>query len=314
MLCLAAIPTLLAAENPLEHVVDHRLSFLPLTYHMVMLITTGIIMLVLFPMVTRKYRAGEMVPTGTRNFLEAILMYIREEVVRPILGELTDQYIGFLWTLFFFILINNLLGLVPLTSITLLLSGGRFEVGGTATSNIWVTGSLALIAFLFMQFNGIRANGLVNYAKHFLGGAPWYMFIIMIPVEIIGMFVKPFALAIRLFANMTAGHIMIAVLISFVAGAFKAMGAGGGVAIGIPVVIGCTAVMVLETFVAFLQAYIFVFLVTLFVGQLVVHEHEHQGGEGGHHDEAHSDIGGGDLTDLEKLPADARQAGARMAG
>ena len=197
-------------------------------------------------------------------------MYIREEVVRPILGDLTDQYIGFIWTLFFFILINNLLGLIPLSSITMLLSWGHFEVGGTATSNIWVTGTLAFIAFLFMQYHGLRVNGLLNYLKHFWA-APWYMFPIMVLVEIIGMFVKPFALAIRLFANMTAGHIMIAVLISFVAGAFKAMGTGGGVAIGIPVVLGCTAVMMLETFVAFLQAYIFVFLVTLFVGQLVVH-------------------------------------------
>lgn len=314
MCCFATIPTLLATENPLEHVVDHRVSSLPLTNHMVMLLLSGLIMLALFPKITRKYRAGEMIPTGTRNFFEAILMYIREEVARPILGEQTDKYIGFLWTLFFFILINNVLGLVPLASITTLLSGGRFSVGGTATANIWVTGSLAFIAFLFMQFNGIRANGLVNYSKHFLGGAPWYMFIIMIPVEIIGMFVKPFALAIRLFANMAAGHIMLAVLIGFVAGAFQAMGTGGGVVIGIPVVLGCTALMVLETFVAFLHAYIFTFLVTLFVGQLVVHEHEHHESEGGHHDERHGNLGGGDLTDLQNLPDAPRQAGVHMAG
>jgi F-type H+-transporting ATPase subunit a len=236
-----------------------------------------------------------------------------------VLGEETDRFMPYLWTLFFFILFNNLLGLLPLEPITgpivRIISGDphAHAVYGTATANIWVTGTLAFLSWLVIQVSGIRANGLVNYCKHFLGGAPWYMAAVMIPVEIMGMFVKPVALAIRLFANMTAGHILLAVLAGFT-GTAAGIGVGALIGIGIPVVLGSVAIMCLETFVAFLQAYIFTFLTSLFIGQLVVHEHEHHEGEGGHHDEAHEAVGGGDLTDYEKLPDAPRQAGAHMAG
>jgi len=190
----------------------------------------------------------------------------------------------------------------------------RAPLGGTATANIYVTAALAIVAFVVMQISGIRANGIVNYAKHFLGGAPWYMAMIMIPVEIIGMLVKPFALAIRLFANMSAGHILMAVLIGFVATGFAALGVGGGAGLSVAVVVGSTAIMCLETFVAFLQAYIFTMLTCLFIGLLVVHEHEHKHDEGGHHDESHGAVGGGDLTDGEEIPDAPRQAAAHMAG
>jgi F-type H+-transporting ATPase subunit a len=136
---------------------------------------------------------------------------------------------------------------------------------------------------------------------------------IMVPLEIIGMFIKPFALAIRLFANMIAGHTVLAVLLMFSTMAFGAGAAiGWGVSIG--VVIASVLMMCLEVFVALLQTYIFVFLVAMFIGQLVVHEHEHHADEGGHHDEKHESIGGGDLTDSEELPEATRQAGIHMAG
>lgn len=313
---------ILAAKNPLEHVVDHPIitseGWWLLTNHVIVLCLAGLLMLLLFPLITRAYRRGEIVPTGTRNFFEAILMYIREDVVRPVLGELTDNFIPFLWTLFFFILFNNLIGLLPLDALTNWLTGVsdlKHGIYGTATGNIYVTGTLAAISLVVMQVSGIRANGLLPYLKHFLGGAPIYMAPIMIPVEIIGMLVKPFALAIRLFANMNAGHIMLAVLFSFVLGAFEAYRGGlGSYAISVPVIAGSVAIMCLELFVAFLQAYIFVFLTTLFIGQLVIHEHEHQEGEGGHHDEAHQKIGSGDLTNGASLPEAARQAGTHMAG
>src|SRR5690606_16641378 len=144
--------------------------------------------------------------------------------------------------------------------------------------------------WLTIQISGIRANGVVNYAKHFLAGAPVYMAPIMVIVEILGMIVKPVALAIRLFANLTAGHLLVAVLIGFV-GSAASLGVGAMVGIGIPTVLGATAIMVLELFVAFLQAYIFTFLTALFISQLVVHEHEHHEGEGGEHDEAHEAFG-----------------------
>ena len=314
---------LLAAASPLEHVVDHYIlkagHWYILTNHMVMMSLAALLMLLIFPRLTKPYRDGKLVPTGTRNFFEAILMFIRNDVAKPVLGDETDRYMPFLWTMFFFILFNNLLGLLPLEPITgpivraITGNPNAHAIYGTATANIYVTGTLALISWVVIQAGGIRANGLKNYLSHFTGGAPLYMAPVMIPVEIMGMFVKPVALAIRLFANMTAGHILLAVLVSFTAAA-AGIGTGALVGIGIPVVIGSVAIMVLELFVAFLQAYIFTFLTSLFIGQLVVHEHEHHEDEGGHHDERHESIGGGDLTDYEKMPDAPRQAGAHMAG
>jgi F-type H+-transporting ATPase subunit a len=315
---------LLAASSPLEHVVDHPIlkghnGWYYLTNHMVMMILAALLMLIIFPLITRPYREGKLVPTGGRNFFEAIMMFIRNDVAKPVLGDETDRFMPYLWTLFFFILFNNILGLLPLEPLTApimrLITGDphAHAVYGTATANIWVTGTLAFISWVVIQISGIRANGFATYAKHFLGGAPIYMAPVMLPVEIMGMFVKPVALAIRLFANMTAGHILLAVLAGFT-GTAAGVGIGALIGIGIPVVLGSTAIMCLELFVAFLQAYIFTFLTSLFIGQLVVHEHEHHEGEGGHHDEEHESIGGGDLTDFEKIPDAPRQAGAHMAG
>ncbi|HSZ55294.1 MAG TPA: F0F1 ATP synthase subunit A [Tepidisphaeraceae bacterium] len=311
--------TTLAAVDPLEHVLDKPI----LTAHGVWLISNNLLglfisaglMLLIFPYITRAYRRGEHVPTGTRNFFEAMLVYVREEIARPVLGEYTDQYLPFLWTLFFFILFNNLLGLLPLDVLTgwFLEPLGFHPYGGTATANIYVTAALAIIAFVYWQVNGIRANGLGPYLKHFLAGAPLYLAPLMIPLEIVGSIIKPFALAIRLFANMFAGHMVLAVLLSFTAMAFAA-GAVLGWSISIVVVIGSVLMMFLELFVAFLQTYIFVFLTAMFIGQLVVHEHHHKEGEGGRHDESHDLVGGGDLTDLAEIPDAPRQAGTHMAG
>jgi F-type H+-transporting ATPase subunit a len=231
-----------------------------------------------------------------------------------VLGDETDRFMPYLWTLFFFILFNNLLGLLPLDVITgrgLGLNHGH-GIFGTATANLAVTAILAVVSFVVWNISGIRANGIGPWAHHFLGGAPWYMAVVMVPVEILGMLVKPFALSIRLMANMTAGHVLVAVLIGLSATVY-AMGNTGGFLINAVIVLGTTAIMVLELFVAFLQAYIFTFLTTLFIGQMVVHEHEHHEEEGGHHDERHEALGGGDLTDYSKLPEDARRAGAGMA-
>lgn len=319
------LPMIIAAANPLDHVLDHPIivwnGWFILTNHMVMIFVAAILMLLIFPALTRRYRDGELVPTGTRNFFEAIMLYIRNDVVKPVLGDETVRFIPFLWTLFFFILFMNILGLLPLDALQAWFISYDAEghpnfhaIYGTATANLGVTGALAIFSFLLWNVAGIRANGIGAWVHHFLGGAPWYMAPVMVPVEILGMFVKPFALAIRLMANMTAGHVLVAVLISMAGAAFAAMGTGGGIGVTIPVVIGTTAIMMLELFVAFLQAYIFTFLTTLFISQLVVHEHEHHEEEGGHHDEAHEALGSGDLTDFAKLPEQARHAGTHMAG
>lgn len=272
---------LLAETNPLNHVVDWPIftsgHWWLLTNHTVMLLVSAALMLAIFPAITRAYRDGKHVPTGTRNFFEAILLYIRNDVVKPVLGHATDVYIGYLWTLFFFILFCNVLGLLPIDLIT----GGVLGLGhhghgifGTATSNFYVTATLALIAFCVIQYTGIKNLGVGGWAHHFLGGAPLYLAPIMIPVEILGMLVKPFSLAVRLAANMTAGHILLAVIISFVSMATVALGRFGGFAVGIPAVLGAVAIMCLELFVAVLQAYLFTFLTTLFIGQMASH-HDH---------------------------------------
>jgi F-type H+-transporting ATPase subunit a len=297
----------LAAGDPLDHVVDHAIivtegGWWILTNHMVILFLAALLMVIIFPLITRPYKNNDLVPTGARNFFEAIMMFLRNDVVRPVLGDQTDRFMPFLWTLFFFILFNNLIGLLPLDVLTIPLAnmmGLAHSIYGTPTANIWVTATLALIAFMMIQYSGIRANGIVNYSKHFLGGAPWYMFPVMVPVELLGMVVKPVALSIRLMANMTAGHVLVAVIVSF-----TAMAAGLGWAavtgIGVPVVLFGVAIMCLELFVAFLQAYIFTFLTTIFIGQMVVHEHdEHE--HHGVHDEASEAVGGGPMGDMAKL-------------
>ena len=282
------LPDLLAAADPLEHVVDHPIlttsgGWWLLSNHMVMMLISAALCLLIFPAITRPYRDGQHVPTGRRNFLEAIMMYIRNDVAKPVLGDDTDRFMPLLWTLFFFIWFTNLLGLLPLDAIQNLVGGGRFHpVYGTATANIAVTATLALIVFIVVHFNGIRSSGFGSWAHHFLGGAPWWLAPIMVPVEIGGMIIKPVALAVRLAANMTAGHILLAVLIGFVPTAW-ATSAALGAGIGIVSIVSAVAIMVLELFVASLQAYLFTFLSALFISQMISHGHEDEHGE--HHPE-----------------------------
>lgn len=294
-----------AASDPTEHVVDHPLltvggsnghePFWLLGNHLIMILVTAGLMLLIFPIITKRYRSGEMVPTGSRNFFEAIMVYLRDDVAKPLLSDDTDRFMPFLWTTFFFILILNLIGLLPLDAIQTVLfnrSGHGFHpVAGTATANFFVTAVLAFVVFCVVQYQGIKTQGVAGYFHHFLGGAPWWLFWVMIPVEFLGMLIKPFALAVRLAANMTAGHIMLAVLASFVPMAMVGLGTGGGLAIGIITVIASVLIMVLELFVAVLQAYLFVFLASLFISQMITHHHgdeHHQETEGSELGEPHA--------------------------
>jgi F-type H+-transporting ATPase subunit a len=228
--------------------------------------------MLLVPMLVRRRRStdvvGRLVPTGFANFFEAVCQYLRKEVAEPNLGEHTDRFIKYIWTAFFFVLVNNLLGLLPIAAVTPLFG---LHIGGTATGNIWVTGALALMTLLMMVVNGLRLGG-THYLAHFCPGPLW-LAPLLIPVEIIGTFAKTSALAIRLFANMLAGHVLLAVLLSFIFLGASSMGTAGGLGIAVPVVIGSVAINLLELFVAFLQAYIFAFLTTLFIGQSVVFHH-----------------------------------------
>ena len=172
--------SVLASGNPLDHVVQHELFKIGpvlFTNHMLMLILAGALMLITLLLSSRQH---SMVPSGVRNFMEAICVFLREEGARPVLHENTDKYIKFIWTTFFFILICNLLGMIPLDGIVLLVSFGHLRhIGGTATSNVWVTGALAVCAFLMIHVSGMRQQGVGLYIKNFIPQVPFPINILM---------------------------------------------------------------------------------------------------------------------------------------
>ncbi len=287
---------LASGGSPLDHVVQHPLVTRPLDWgiltpqgvitlfsnQIAMLILAGLLLIIFVPLWAMRRRGSSdisaMVPAGFGNFIESICQYLRKEVAEPALGEHTDRFVKYIWTIFFFILTINLLGLLPLPAITPLFGT---HIGGTATGNIWMTATMAVLTMLMMVVNGLRLGGK-DYLAHFCPGPTW-LAPLLIPVEIIGLIAKIFALAMRLFANMIAGHILLAVLVGFILSAWTAMGAAGGIAITIPAVLASVAITLLEVFVAFLQAFIFTFLTTLFIGMSVVfhhdeHEHDHFAG------------------------------------
>jgi F-type H+-transporting ATPase subunit a len=289
-----------AEANPLEHVIQHPLVTRPadlgpltpqgvitlLSDQIVMMILAGLLLILLVPALARRRRGsdrvGSLVPTGFANFLEMVCQYLRKEVAEPALQEHTDRFVKYIWSIFFFILTVNLLGLLPVGSVTPLFG---LHLGGTATGNIWVTATLAVLTMVMMVGNGLRLGGM-RYLAHFCPGPLW-LAPLLVPVEIIGLVARIFALAIRLFANMIAGHILLAVLLTFILTAGTAMGAAGGLGIAVPVVLGSVAITMLEIFVAFLQAFIFTFLTALFLGSSVLLHHD-EGAEGheGHAGEA----------------------------
>lgn len=286
----------IASGNPLEHVLQHQLltrqadfgPFTPageitvLSDQIVMLITAGVLLALFLPALVRRRagsdEVGRLVPTGAANLVEAVCQYLRKEVAEPSLHEHADRFIKFLWTLFFFLLTVNLLGMIPFGAVSTLFGT---HIGGTATANIWVTGALAVMTLLTWIVNGFRLGGK-HYLAHFNPG-PWWLAPLLVPLEIFGLFAKTFALAVRLFANMVAGHVVLAVLLSFIIGVGTAVGVVAGFGVAVPVVLGSVAISLLEIFVALLQAFIFTFLAALFLGMSVVfHHHDEEAGVGAH--------------------------------
>ena len=295
--------------NPLGHVLDRPLvggeealfeqtahwSILGspvLTMHMVTLIIAGLLTLLAMRLAARTIATGPEAEGNDRfitrgrmgQLVEVMVETLRDKMLRPLLGEATGAYLPYLMTLFFFILINNLLGLLPLLDLQGII-GGSFRlrhgahwavVGGTATGNLSINAGLALISFLVIQAHGIRQLGLGGWLGHLLGGAPWWLAPIMVPVELMGMIIKPCALAIRLFANMLAGHTLVATLMLFGLMAYQGLHSYWAF-FGVSIVSGAFAVPIyfLELFVAFLQAFVFMFLTAVFISQLSHHgEHE----------------------------------------
>ncbi|NTU67815.1 MAG: F0F1 ATP synthase subunit A [Chlorobiaceae bacterium] len=203
-------------------------------------------------------------PKGMANAIEALIDFIRTDVAKSNIGHGYEKFVPFLVTVFFFILICNLIGLIP--------------YGATATGNINVTLTLALFTFVITQAAAFKAQGVKGYLQHLTAGTHWSLWIIMVPIEIIGQFTKPFALTIRLFANMTAGHIIIYSLI-FIAFILKSYVVA--MAVSVPFAI---FIYLLELFVAFLQAFVFTMLSALFIGLATAHEgHDDHAVEGAHH-------------------------------
>jgi len=231
---------------------------LSITKHVVFLLFAAVIVIIMTAIAAWKNRRSA-VPTGIGNLIEVFVVFIRDEIVVPNMGREGIKYMPYLLTTFFFILIMNLSGLVP--------------YGSTATGNVSVTGGLALIAFIMIQYSAIRAQGLGHYLKHLTGGVHWSLWPIMIPIEILGLFTKPFALMIRLFANMTGGHIVIVSLIGLIF-IFKSY-----VIAPVPIAF-VLGIYLLELFVAVLQAYIFTMLTSLFMGLGMQAAHEEGEGHG----------------------------------
>ena len=209
---------------------------------------------------------SRMVPAGLANLIESICVFLREEVARPVMREHTDRYIGFVWTVFFFVLSLNLLGMVPSEKIIALLTGRENHFGGPATANIYVTGGLAAVTFLMTHIYGIRQQGFGHYIINFAPQAPWWIMPLLYFLEIITAFVRPFTLAVRLFANIIAGHILVATFLGLIL-VFKNYCAA------VASVSAVVAVSFLELLVAFIQAFIFTFLSTLYIGFSISPEH-----------------------------------------
>ncbi len=252
----------LASSDPLGHVLDHDLMWLTsnmqITKHVLFLMLSAVLCMLIFPMVAGKITGGAASGSRFIGLFEVILIYIRDEMAKPFLGEDTRKFLPLIWTFFFLVLFCNVLGLIPGSA--------------TATGNINVTAGLALISFCVYHAVGIQRNGFIKYMKANLLVGPAYLWPLMIPIELLGHIIKPSALAIRLFANMVGGHIMLAVILGF-AGIISAESLLMGTTITLISVVSCVALTFLELLVAFIQAYIFAFLTTVFLSLAIHPEH-----------------------------------------
>jgi F-type H+-transporting ATPase subunit a len=237
------------ADILMHHVLDQEFFGIP-SKHMVYFVLASLLVLLVTRLAIRGYREG--MPSGLGSAVEAMVLFVRDDIAEVNIGHDGRKFVPLLLSFFFFILIAALLGLTPF--------------GATSTGNLSVTLGLAFISFLAQQWAGISKYGVV---KHFTGmvphGLPWPLVIIMIPVEMLGMFSKPFALMIRLFANMLAGHMVITTLLMLVP-LMAAVSTVLGVTM-LPVSLGLSLfIMILEVLVAFIQAYIFTLLTSIFIG------------------------------------------------
>lgn len=234
-----------------------------LTKNVVSIFLVVILLLLVFTSIARSYRQRTgKAPHGLQSLVEPIILFVRDDVAKGAIGEKKyARFMPFLLTVFFVILFANLMGLVPF-----------FPGGANVTGNIAVTFALALITFLVVTFNGNK-----HYWRHIVAmpGVPVWVLIILTPVEILGMFLKPFVLMIRLFANIAAGHIIVMSFFSLIF-VFGAASAVGGYGVSVVSLLFTIFMFFLELLVAFIQAYVFTFLAALYIGGAVEESHEHK--------------------------------------
>lgn len=222
-----------------------------ITKNVAFIILVSIVLLIVFISMAKSYKEKGVMPKGFSRILEPMIVFVRDDIAKTNIGPKYKKYMGWLLTIFFFILFMNLLGLFPF--------------GVNVTGNIAVTFALAIITFFITQFSGNK-----HYWKHifWFPDVHWFVKIILIPIEILGMFTKPFALMIRLFANMTAGHVITMSLLGLIV-VFQNWIAGPAF-FGFSLFIG-----LIEILVAFLQAYIFTLLSALYIGMAVDDHTDH---------------------------------------
>jgi F-type H+-transporting ATPase subunit a len=240
--------------------INRKVYDFSITRNVVQMFIALAILVWLMVSVAKRYRTGQGItsaPKGWQNAVEPVIQFIRDEVAKPNIGNKYKRYMPLLLTLFFFILINNIFGLIP----------GSANV----TGNIAFTAVLGVISFLIISFSGNR-----HYWGHiFWPPVPWGVKLILIPVEILSIFTKPFALIIRLFANMLAGHIIIICLVSLIF-IFGHMSTGVGVGFSPISIAFAVFIYVIEVLVAFIQAFIFTNLTAVFIGQATEDHHQHE--------------------------------------
>ena len=285
-------------EVIIEHVanssLDHPIFELPtvlginfsVTKHVLMLWIVAVLLFVLITWSTRKYlKQDRPIPAGFMNALEAVVQFIRDSIVLPNVGKkFVNTWTPLVLTFFFFIVTANAFGLIPMFEVLGVID--RFILhtdhesilnrvlhgGATATGNYNVTAALALITFLAIIVAGTKAHGFIKHWKNVVpSGLAWPVYIILIPIELMGMLVKPFALTMRLAANMMGGHIAILAILSFVfifSEMFQSVlaGVGVGLVVSLPLVVGVSA---LEIIIVLVQAYVFSLLTAVFIGMAI---------------------------------------------
>ncbi|MGE4056884.1 MAG: F0F1 ATP synthase subunit A, partial [Vicinamibacterales bacterium] len=277
-----------AIDHPLIHLPHIGGIDLSVTKHVFMLWAVAAVLFAVVTFAVRRYlKQDNLIPSGFMNGLEAVVEFVRDSIVQPNVGrKWVMTWAPLILTFFFFILSANAIGLIPVFEVVGLIDHYVLHTapdsflknilhgGTTATGNFNVTAALASITFVAIIVAGTKAHGFIRHWKNLVPhGLAWPVYILLIPIEVLGMFVKPFALTMRLAANMTGGHIAILTILSFVfifaeiAGAMA--GLGVGLAVSVPLAVGVSA---LEIIVVLVQAYVFTLLSAVFIG-MAIHAH-----------------------------------------